>query len=120
MIALHLDATYAELNTWREFALCFLKLSQCEEDRMSVCLDRNEGQNKPKYAVRFNRIPSIFIEGKSGKAWSFRCRWWLKRHFSENIIKSEAAAGTLPCLFLCSCPTRAIIYTMLGMVTNMN
>ena len=95
MIALHLDATYAEFDIWREFALCFLKLSQCEEDRMSVCLDGNEGKHKPKYAVRFNRIPNIFIEGKSGKAWRFRCRWWLTRHFGKNIINSEVAAGTL-------------------------
>ena len=95
MIALHLDATYAEFDIWREFALCFLKLSQCEEDRMSVCLDGNEGKHKPKYAVRFNRIPNIFIEGKSGKTWRFRCRWWLTRHFSKNLINSEVAAGTL-------------------------
>ncbi|XP_034678764.1 uncharacterized protein LOC117908991 isoform X1 [Vitis riparia] len=98
MIALHLDATYAEFDIWREFALCFLKISQCEEDRMSVCLDGNEGKHKPKYAVRFNRIPNIFIEGKSGKAWRFRCRWWLTRHFSKNIINSEVAAGKLELL----------------------
>uniref|UniRef100_F6H1Y8 Uncharacterized protein n=1 Tax=Vitis vinifera TaxID=29760 RepID=F6H1Y8_VITVI len=98
MIALHLDATYAEFDIWREFALCFLKLSQCEEDRMSVCLDGNEGKHKPKYAVRFNRIPNIFIEGKSGKTWRFRCRWWLTRHFGKNIINSEVAAGKLELL----------------------
>ncbi|KAI8557826.1 hypothetical protein RHMOL_Rhmol04G0040700 [Rhododendron molle] len=43
MTALHLDATYAECNTWKEFASCFLKLHSCEEDQMSTCLNGNEG-----------------------------------------------------------------------------
>ncbi|CAK7350072.1 unnamed protein product [Dovyalis caffra] len=44
MIALHLDAAFVEYDTWREFALCFLKVSQCEEDEMSVCQPGNEGE----------------------------------------------------------------------------
>uniref|UniRef100_A0A5B7BG06 Uncharacterized protein n=1 Tax=Davidia involucrata TaxID=16924 RepID=A0A5B7BG06_DAVIN len=94
MIALHLDATYAEYNTWKEFASCFLKLSQCEEDRMSMCLSENGG-HEPSYAVRFNRIPKIFTDGILGKSWRLRCRWWLTRHFSRSILNSELAAGDL-------------------------
>lgn len=93
MIALHLDATYADYNTWREFALCFLKLSQYEEDRMSVCLNGNEKGHKDRYSVCFNKTPKMFIEGKSGESWRLRCRWWCTRHFSHNILASEIAAG---------------------------
>lgn len=98
MIALHLDATYAEHNIWREFALCFLKLSQYEEDRMSVCLNKNEdGQEQPD-SIHFTKTPKIFTEGNSGKSWRLRCRWWLTRHFSSNVLVSEIAAGDLQLL----------------------
>lgn len=93
MIALHLDATYADSNIWREFASCFLKLSQYDEDRISVCPDANEGGKKQSFSVRYNRVPDILTEGKSGKAWMFRCKWWLRRHFSQNMLTSEIAAG---------------------------
>ncbi|KAJ9153545.1 hypothetical protein P3X46_026972 [Hevea brasiliensis] len=95
MIALHLDAVFVEYNTWREFALCFLKVSQCEEDRVSVCLHGSEGGKKQGYSVHYNRIPKLFIQGKSRKAWRIRCRWWLSRHFSKNLLASEIAAGDL-------------------------
>ncbi|XP_059661469.1 uncharacterized protein LOC132307663 [Cornus florida] len=98
MVALHLDATYADCNTWKEFACCFLKLSQCEEERMSVCLDGTQGGHKQRYSVHFNRMPQIFTDGILGKPWRFRCRWWLTRHFSQNILESELAAGNLELL----------------------
>ncbi|XP_015899123.2 uncharacterized protein LOC107432494 isoform X1 [Ziziphus jujuba] len=91
MIAMHLDATYADFNTWREFALCFLKLSQHEDDRVSVCL--NEDGYKHHSLVCFSKTPKIFTEGKSGKSWRLRCRWWLTRHFSHKILSSEILAG---------------------------
>lgn len=93
MIALHLDATNADYNIWREYAMCFLKLSQYEEDRMSVCLNGNESGHKPRYSVSFNKTPKIFIKGQSGKSWKLRCRWWSTRHFSHDILASETAAG---------------------------
>lgn len=93
MIALHLDATYADSNIWREFASCFVKLSQYDEDRISVCPDGNERGKKQSFSVRYNRVPDILTEGKSGKAWMFRCKWWLRRHFSQNMLTSEIAAG---------------------------
>lgn len=98
MIALHLDATYPECNIWKEFASCLLKIYSWEEDRLSMCLDGKEGTNKQRCSVRFNRIPEIFTQGISGKTWRFRCRWWLTRHFSLNIIKSEIEAGDLQLL----------------------
>ncbi|KAL6976124.1 hypothetical protein U1Q18_024915 [Sarracenia purpurea var. burkii] len=94
MIALHLDATYGESNTWKEFACCFLDLHRFEEDRMSMCLNSNEGVNKQRgYSISFNRISKIFTDGISGKTWRFRSRWWLTRHFSQNILRSEIASG---------------------------
>lgn len=98
MIALHLDATYAEYNTWREFALCFLKLSQCEEDQMSVCAFENEDGQEQTETIYFSKTPTIFTEGKSAKSWRLRCRWWLTRHFSNNTLVSEIAAGNLQLL----------------------
>ncbi|KAH9723357.1 TAF RNA polymerase I subunit A [Citrus sinensis] len=97
MIGLHLDATFADHNTWREFALCFLKISQYEEDRMSVCLNGN-GEKKQGFTVRYNRIPKILTEGKQGKNWMFRCRWWLNRHFSKKVLASDIATGDLQLL----------------------
>ncbi|GAY59701.1 hypothetical protein CUMW_196550 [Citrus unshiu] len=97
MIGLHLDATFADHNTWRDFALCFLKISQYEEDRMSVCLNGN-GEKKQGFTVRYNRIPKILTEGKQGKNWMFRCRWWLNRHFSKKVLASDIATGDLQLL----------------------
>ncbi|KAH9779252.1 TAF RNA polymerase I subunit A [Citrus sinensis] len=97
MIGLHLDATFADHNTWRDFALCFLKISQYEEDRMSVCLNGN-GEKKQGFTVRYNRIPKILTEGKQGKSWMFRCRWWLNRHFSKKVLASDIATGDLQLL----------------------
>ena len=93
MIALHLDATYADHNTWREFASCFLKLLENEEDRMSWCQNGNGSGLEKKCSVSFNEIPNMFKEGKSRKNWRLRCKWWLTRHFSRNTLASEIAAG---------------------------
>ncbi|CAK9182958.1 unnamed protein product [Ilex paraguariensis] len=98
MIALHLDATYAECNTWKEFASCFLKLCQSEEDRMSICLDGNEDGHKQKHSYHFNGIPGMFTNSALGRSWRFRCRWWLTRHFSHSILSSEITAGDLQLL----------------------
>ncbi|KAF4369999.1 hypothetical protein G4B88_016160 [Cannabis sativa] len=95
VIASHLDATYADHNTWRDFASCFLKLSQYEEDQMSVCLNENDGGVKQRYSVSLNKTPNLFRESKSRKNWRLRCRWWMTRHFSSNMLASEIAAGDL-------------------------
>lgn len=93
MIALHLDGTYAEGNIWKEFASCFLNLSQWGEDRMSNCLGDYAGGPTQRYSSHSNSIPGIFIDGVLEKSWRFRCRWWLTRHFSHSILASEIAAG---------------------------
>ncbi|KAK6229355.1 hypothetical protein SCA6_018306 [Theobroma cacao] len=93
MIALHLEATNPESNTWREFASCFLKLYQHEEDQLSVCLNGNEGEQIPKLSVNYNKMPKFFTEGKSTKVWRLRCKCWLKRHFAKKMLASEIASG---------------------------
>ncbi|XP_060209301.1 uncharacterized protein LOC132636448 isoform X2 [Lycium barbarum] len=92
MIALHLDATHAKCDTWKELACCFLKLSQCEEDCMSVC-SNGEDSKKQKFTNRISQIPRIFSDYESSKSWRFRCKWWLTRHFSQNILTSDIASG---------------------------
>ena len=94
MIALHLDAVFVEHDTWREFALCFLKVSRCEEDEMSVCLHGNEGEKRQSYSFYYNGIPKMFTHGKSVGLWRSRCRWWSTRHFSKSILASEIDVGT--------------------------
>ncbi|XP_050218712.1 uncharacterized protein LOC126669311 isoform X2 [Mercurialis annua] len=95
MIALHLEAVCGEHKIWKEFALCFLNVARYEEDNMSVCLHENEGEKVQGYSVRYNRIPKLFIHGRSGKAWKLRWRWWLTRHFSNNRFAQDIAAGNV-------------------------
>ncbi|KAF5734502.1 hypothetical protein HS088_TW16G00951 [Tripterygium wilfordii] len=76
MIVLHLDGTFAQHKTWKEFADCFLKLHKIEKDGnvlYSICKD-------------------------SIKAWKLRRRWWSRRHFSPDILASEIAGGGFPLL----------------------
>ncbi|XP_030549815.1 uncharacterized protein LOC115754785 [Rhodamnia argentea] len=98
MISLHLDATYAEHQIWREFAMCFLKLARHEEDCMSVHLDGEEGGFRQNYSVHISRVPDHFLKVDWGKNWRFRCRWWLTRHFSYSILETEIAAGNIQLL----------------------
>lgn len=94
MVALHLDATYAECNIWKEFASCFLKLSLSEEDRISTCFD-NKGETLQGQYNNFNRNPLIVADSVVGKEWILRCRWWITRHFSQSILVSELEAGII-------------------------
>ncbi|CAN4075565.1 unnamed protein product [Withania somnifera] len=91
MIALHLDATHTTCDTWMELACCFLRLSQCE-DCMSVC-SNDEDTGKQRFSNRISQIPRIFRGYESSKPWKFRCRWWLTRYFSQNILASDIASG---------------------------
>ncbi|KAF9608744.1 hypothetical protein IFM89_010876, partial [Coptis chinensis] len=92
MIALHLDATSATCSVWVELASCFIKLSHCDEDQISVCGSANEGVDN-RCSTSTNTIPITFIHGHSRKSWNFRCRWWSKRHFSKSACVSEMEAG---------------------------
>ncbi|XVF04297.1 hypothetical protein REPUB_Repub05bG0070300 [Reevesia pubescens] len=98
MIALHMEATYPESNTWREFTSCFLKLYQYKEDRLSVCLNGNEGEQKANPSVYYKRMPKIFTEVKARKAWRLCCKCWLRRHFGMQMLASEIASGVLELL----------------------
>ncbi|KAJ8561026.1 hypothetical protein K7X08_027216 [Anisodus acutangulus] len=92
MIALHLDATHAKCDTWKELVCCFLRLSQCEEDCMSIC-SNGEDSEKQEFSNRISQIPRIFSDYESSKSWRFRCRWWMSRHFSQHILASDIASG---------------------------
>ncbi|KAL5132504.1 hypothetical protein HKD37_12G035161 [Glycine soja] len=96
MIALHLDATDAEYNTWKVFSSCFLRLSSYEEDCMSSCPIQNEDGHKQHFPL--NKTPKIFTDGISGKSWRLRCRWWLTKHFSNSKLESEINTGDLQLL----------------------
>ena len=92
MIALHLDATDAEYNTWRVFSSCFFKLSHYEQDCISACPPiKNDDGLGQHYS--FSKTPKLFKEGMSGKSWRLRCRWWLTKHFSNSKLESEIEAG---------------------------
>lgn len=93
MIGLHLDATYAEYHIWQEFASCFIRLSQCDDDTMSSC-----GGNKDSYIKSSKNTPDIFKDKSSRKNWRIRCRWWLTRHFTQTILASEVASGNMELL----------------------
>ncbi|XP_004251881.1 uncharacterized protein [Solanum lycopersicum] len=92
MIALHLDATHANCDTWKELACCFLRLFQCEEDCMSVC-SNGEDSEKQKFTKWISQIPKIFSDYESSKSWRLRCRWWLTHYFSQTILTSDIASG---------------------------
>lgn len=91
MIALHLDATYADSHIWKEFASCFIRLAQCDEDRMSSC-GNSYGDS---HTERVKHVPDMFKDNVSRKNWRLRCRWWLTRHFTQTILASEVASGSI-------------------------
>ncbi|KAL2331387.1 hypothetical protein Fmac_018968 [Flemingia macrophylla] len=96
MIALHLDATDAEYNTWKVFSSCFFKLSNWEEDCISSCPIQNEDGRQQHCC--FTKTPKLFTDGMLGKSWRLRCRWWLTRHFNNHRLASEIEAGNLQLL----------------------
>nr|GEW92619.1 hypothetical protein [Tanacetum cinerariifolium] len=94
MIAWHLDATYADSHIWKEFASCFIRLAQCDDDRMSSCVDSyGDGCTE-----RVKSVPDMFKDNVSRKNWRSRCRWWLTRHFTQTILASEVASGNVELL----------------------
>jgi len=96
MIALHLDATDAEYNTWKELSVCFSKFCP-PEDHTSTCSIQNEkGQGQQHHS--FRHTPKIFTEGISAKSWNLRCRWWLTKYFSNSKFESNIKTGDLQLL----------------------
>ncbi|KAM7250396.1 hypothetical protein ACFE04_022279 [Oxalis oulophora] len=96
--ALHLDGTYAEYSTWRVFAQCFLKVSVCDNDRLSVCLNENADEQRERVSVCYGSVPSLFTKGNSKKSWTVRCKWWMRRHFNKTMLASDSAPGDLQLL----------------------
>ncbi|KAI9075360.1 hypothetical protein K1719_042672 [Acacia pycnantha] len=80
MIAHRLDATNAEHCTWKQLADCFFRLSDKDEYRQHTSFLRS--------------TPKVFTK----KSWSLRCKWWLNKHFSTTILRSEIEAGDLQLL----------------------
>ncbi|KAL6561772.1 hypothetical protein OROMI_017373 [Orobanche minor] len=97
MIALHLDAAYGVCDAWQELASCFLRLSQCEEDRIST-LGVGSDLHSQGHLENSNKIPELFTNGESGKTWRLRARWWLNRHFHSRILMSDISSGDLKLL----------------------
>ncbi|KAK1416742.1 hypothetical protein QVD17_25858 [Tagetes erecta] len=91
MIALHLDATYADCDIWKEFASSFIELSRCDEDRMSSCVN----SYSESYTKFSKNIPDMFQDNISSKNWKLRCRWWRTRHFTRTKLASEVRSGNL-------------------------
>lgn len=87
---MHLDASYGTCDTWQELASCFLKLSECEGDRISI--NGGCGPDSRGCSDNSNNIPELFTSGKSGEAWSLRSRWWLNRHFHGRLM-SDIESG---------------------------
>ncbi|XP_038881523.1 uncharacterized protein LOC120073019 isoform X2 [Benincasa hispida] len=97
MIAVHLDGTYPEYDTWRELAMCFLKLHQSEEDRVSTACSIGNGGPKPMSSLNFNSNIKLLTVKNSRNTWRLRCRWWLTCHFGHKIT-SETSVGNLELL----------------------
>ncbi|XP_047158115.1 uncharacterized protein LOC124828782 [Vigna umbellata] len=107
MIALHLDATDSEHNTWKVLSSCFLTLYSYEEDCMSSC--PMQTKNGHKQLRSFDKTPKIFTDGTSGKSWYLRCRWWITRHFSNSKLESEIESGDLQ-LLTCKAACASYMY----------
>ncbi|XP_071689083.1 uncharacterized protein [Rutidosis leptorrhynchoides] len=88
MIAKHLEASYPDCHIWKEFASCFIKLSHCDEDRMSSCV----GDSCTK---RSANVPDMFKDDEVSDNWRLRCRWWQTRHFTQTRLTSEIASGNM-------------------------
>ncbi|VAI72571.1 unnamed protein product [Triticum turgidum subsp. durum] len=41
----------------------------------------------------FSSLSSVFFEQHTRESWKHRCKWWMNRHFSQNIYMSETAKG---------------------------
>uniref|UniRef100_A0A0A0KXN5 Uncharacterized protein n=2 Tax=Cucumis sativus TaxID=3659 RepID=A0A0A0KXN5_CUCSA len=98
MIALHLDGTYPEYDTWRELAVCFLQLHQSEEDRVSRACSIGTGGHKLVSSLNINSNIKLLTEKNSRNTWRLRCRWWLTRHFGHKITPETSVVGNLELL----------------------
>lgn len=99
---MHLDHTDGISSMWEELASCFLKvqslqLSEYEEDEESTMRPIHFSDETCRRTTS-RKIPRVFLKGEAWNIWTYRCKWWSKRHFSKAIYKSEIQTGTSPLL----------------------
>ncbi|KAK9024510.1 hypothetical protein V6N11_004669 [Hibiscus sabdariffa] len=85
-------------DTWREFAPCFLKLYQYEEDQLSVCLDGNKGKHEKSLEITLQfAVVEQMLEFSTYKA---TCAAHLYGEECHHVVKTLLAAcfssDTLP------------------------
>ncbi|XP_044385907.1 uncharacterized protein [Triticum aestivum] len=90
-IALHLDSVNGKPLIWEELVSCFLRLFSDRttdyEDRISCNVEGDASIDA------FSSLSSVFFEQRTRESWKLRCKWWMNRHFSQNIYMSETAKG---------------------------
>ena len=80
---------------WEELVSCFLRLFSDRttdyEDRISCNVEGDASIDA------FSSLSSVFFEQRTRESWKLRCKWWMNRHFSQNIYMSETAKGNFAC-----------------------
>ncbi|VAI84732.1 unnamed protein product [Triticum turgidum subsp. durum] len=90
-IALHLDSVNGKPFVWEELVSCFLRLFSDRTTEYEDCISCNvEGEASIN---AFSSLSSVFFEQHTRESWKLRCKWWMNRHFSQNIYMSETAKG---------------------------
>ncbi|KAM3208750.1 hypothetical protein ACQJBY_063438 [Aegilops geniculata] len=90
-IALHLDCVNGKPSIWEELVSCFLRLFSDRTTDYEDCISCNvEGDAS---IDAFSSLSSVFFEQHTRESWKLRCKWWMNRHFSQNIYMSETAKG---------------------------
>ncbi|KAI4975901.1 hypothetical protein ZWY2020_049508 [Hordeum vulgare] len=90
-IALHLDSVNGKPFVWEELVSCFLRLFSDRTTDYEDCISCNvEGEASIN---AFSSLSSVFFEQHTRESWKLRCKWWINRHFSQNIYMSETAKG---------------------------
>lgn len=94
-IALHLDSVNGKPFVWEELVSCFLRLFSDRTTDYEDCISCNvEGEASIN---AFSSLSSVFFEQRTRESWKLRCKWWMNRHFSQNIYMSETAKGNFAC-----------------------
>ncbi|EMS52149.1 hypothetical protein TRIUR3_19678 [Triticum urartu] len=88
-IVLHLDCVNGKPSIWEELVSCFLRLFSDRTTDYEDCISCNvEGDAS---IDAFSSLSSVFFEQHTRESWKLRCKWWMNRHFSQNIYMSETA-----------------------------
>ncbi|VAI72570.1 unnamed protein product [Triticum turgidum subsp. durum] len=88
-IVLHLDCVNGKPSIWEELVSCLLRLFSDRTTDYEDCISCNvEGDAS---IDAFSSLSSVFFEQHTRESWKHRCKWWMNRHFSQNIYMSETA-----------------------------